>query len=307
MSDQRLGVLMMAYGTPGSRSEVEAYYARIRHGHAPSPEQLADLVRRYDAIGGISPLRERTAAQVRGLAVLLEQLEPNRFDVRFGAKYSEPSIEATMASFDEDGVTSVIALALTPHRSSMGSGEYLERASAAQAPGGQLARIEQFYDTEGFTELIAGRVREALAQLGADEADRAMVLFSAHSLPARILDQGDPYPEQLTSSAARVAELLGLERFEVAYQSAGRTRDPWLGPDITEVIAELPERGISSVVVCPIGFVADHLEVLYDIDVEAAAIARAAGVHLVRTASLNDDPAFLAVLARAIRSIARGL
>ena len=301
MSSGPIGVLVMAYGTPGSREEVEPYYTRIRHGRPPTEEQLADLVRRYDAIGGISPLAERTAAQVRGIAAALDQVDPGRFDVRFGSKYTEPSIESTVASFLDDGITSIIGLTLTPHSASMGSKEYLARAEQALDGSGTFVGIEQWYDTKGFAELLGRRVADAISRLPADEQDDALVLFTAHSLPQRILEQGDPYPDQLQDSADQIAETIGLEHYEIAWQSAGRTPDPWIGPDILEVIAALPSRGISAVVICPVGFVADHLEVLYDVDIDAQELAGRCEVALTRTASLNDDPEFMAVLASAIR------
>jgi protoporphyrin/coproporphyrin ferrochelatase len=304
MSEGVIGVLVMAYGTPGSREEVEPYYTRIRHGRPPSEEQLADLIRRYDAIGGISPLAERTAAQVAGIASALDSLAPDRFDVRFGSKYTSPSIEEAVASFLDDGITTIVGITLTPHSASMGSGEYLARAEAALGEEGTLLRIEQWYDTEGFAELMARRVLDALANLPEEQQGDALVLFTAHSLPQRILESGDPYPAQLDDSAQRIAAAAGLSRFEVAWQSAGRTPEPWIGPDILDVIAGLPARDINAVVICPVGFVSDHLEVLYDVDVDAQQVAKDAGVALERTASLNDDPAFMAILARRIADVA---
>jgi len=303
VTTEKIGVLVMAYGTPERREDVEPYYTRIRHGHPPTDEQLADLVRRYDAIGGISPLAERTAAQVAGLSRALEARAPGRFDVRFGAKYTDPDIETAAASFAADGFTTVVALALTPHYASMGTGEYLARAEAALGDAVTCVPIPQWYDTPGFDELMAARLSDAISGLPASERADALVLFTAHSLPQRILEGGDPYPDQLADSADRIAAAAGISRFEVAWQSAGRTAEPWIGPDILEVVAGLPARGISSVVICPVGFVADHLEVLYDVDVDAAAVAATAGVTLVRTASLNDDPAFLDVLAARVLDV----
>jgi ferrochelatase len=296
----KTGVLVMAYGTPGSREEVEPYYTRIRHGRPPTEEQLDDLIRRYDAIGGISPLAARTADQVSGIAAALERLAPGRFDVRFGSKYTAPDIEATAKSFVDDGFDTVVGIALTPHFSSMSTSEYLGRAAAALGEGISFVRIEQWYDAQGFDVLIADRVLDALRSLDTDAQSDALVLFTAHSLPQRILESGDPYPSQLDDTARRVAAVAGLGNVEVAWQSAGRTPEPWIGPDILEVVAGLPARGITSVVVCPVGFVSDHLEVLYDVDVDAARVAHESGVTLVRTASLNDDAAFLEILAAAV-------
>lgn len=303
MSPQ-IGVLVMAYGTPGSREEIEPYYTLIRHGRPPTPEQLADLVRRYEAIGGISPLAERTRAQVQGLDEVLEERAPGEFDVRFGSKYTEPSIEETVASFLDDGITTIVGLTLTPHSASLGSGEYLERARTALGDKGTLLAIREWYDTQGFSELLATRVLNARAKLPEDAQDDAVVIFSAHSLPEKILAQGDPYPDQLQDSADRIAAVANLDRYEIAWQSAGRTPDPWIGPDILEVIGGLPERGIRAVVVCPVGFVADHLEVLYDVDVEAMGVAASSGVALTRTASLNDDKEFMNVLATKVLEVA---
>jgi ferrochelatase len=299
MSKPKIGVLVMAYGTPGSREEVEPYYTLIRHGRPPTEEQLADLVRRYDAIGGISPLAERTAAQVAGIATALATVAPERFDVRFGSKYTDPSIEDTVASFLEDGITTIVGMALTPHSATLGSIEYLNRARAALGDNGTLIGIEQWYPTPGFAALLAERVESAIAELPAGH-ENPLVLFTAHSLPKRILELGDTYPDQLQDSADQIANAAGLKHYEIAWQSAGRTPDPWIGPDILDVVGGLPERGISAVVVCPVGFVADHLEVLYDVDIEAMNVANQIGVALTRTRSLNADPAFTAILAEAV-------
>ena len=303
MSTSKIGVLTMAYGTPASRDEVEPYYTRIRHGRPPTEEQLADLIRRYDAIGGISPLAERTEAQVRGLAEALERRAPGRFDVRFGSKYTDPSIEDAARSFLDDGITTVVGLTLTPHSATLGSGEYLTRAAEALGDDATFMPIAEWYDTDGFSELMADRVRRAIETFDASARHEALVVFTAHSLPLRILDDGDPYPDQLADSADRIAALSKLASYEIGWQSAGRTPEPWIGPDILEVVAGLPGRGISSVVICPVGFVSDHLEVLYDVDIDAQRVAAEAGVTLVRTESLNDDPAFLDVLATRVLSV----
>jgi ferrochelatase len=294
------GVLVMAYGTPRTPADVEAYYTRIRHGRAPSAEQLADLVRRYDAIGGTSPLAARTAEQVTGLREALARAGGD-YEVVFGAKYEPPLIEDAAATLLSAGVSRVVGLVLAPHESSMSTAQYHERAAAAL---GDLAYVPigAWWDRPAFLELVAQRVRDALTALPAGLSAHTEVIFSAHSLPSRILEGGDTYPEQLRESARAVAQLSGVTRWDVAFQSAGRTSDPWLGPDITEVLRAAPTRGVRAVVSCPIGFVADHLEVLYDLDVEAAAVAAQAGLAFVRTASLNDDPRFCALLAELVRA-----
>jgi ferrochelatase len=296
----KTGVLIMAYGTPSRPEDVEAYYTRIRHGHAPSPELLADLVRRYNAIGGTSPLAERTSAQVRGVRDALERRAAGDYDVRFGSKYEPPLLEETAASFRDDGFNLVIGLVLAPHSSSMSTDQYMSRAREALGPDVVFIEIGAWYDTPGFLELIARRVNDALATIPPSRRDTTEVIFSAHSLPERILSEGDRYPDQLLDSARRAASLAGLDRFDIAWQSAGRTADPWIGPDILSVLREKRASGITDVVSCPIGFVADHLEVLFDIDIEAQGVAREIGLNLVRTASLNDDHEFVEILAQVV-------
>jgi len=294
----------MAYGTPSTPEDVEAYYTRIRHGHPPTPELLADLVRRYDAIGGTSPLAERTARQVAGLTTALEQLAPGYFDVRFGSKYEPPLLEVAAESFRHDGFTHVVGLVLAPHSSSRSTDEYMARAKAALGPDLTFTPIGAWYDAPGFLELIAERVNVALATIDPKNLATTEVLFSAHSLPQSILANGDNYPDQLYESAKRAAELAGLKNFDVAWQSAGRTKDPWIGPDILTVLREKRASGVTDIVSCPIGFVSDHLEVLFDIDIEAQGVAKEIGLNLVRTTSLNDDPAFMDVLANVVRTAA---
>lgn len=292
-----VGVLVMAHGTPATPEAVEPFYTRIRRGRPPTAEQLADLRRRYEAIGGTSPLAARTAAQVAGLAARLEAGDPGRYAVRFGAKHTEPSIEEAVAELAAGGATRAVGLVLAPHRSGPGSEEYLERAArAAAAAGLPFTPVRQWYDEPGFAELLAPRLRAALAGLA---GIRTAVLCTAHSLPVRAA--GD-YADQLEASAAAVAAAAGLDGdWRVAWQSAGRTPEPWLGPDVLEVVRGLPAEGYGGVVVCPVGFVADHLEVLYDLDVEARGVAAQAGLAFARTASLDDDPGLLDLLARVVR------
>jgi len=291
------GVLVMAYGTPTTPNDVEAYYTRIRHGRAPSPEQLADLQRRYNAIGGTSPLAQRSADQVAGIAAALEAREPGGFDVRFGSKYEPPLLETTAESFRDEGFGDVVGLVLAPHSSSMSTDQYMSRAKGALGDAVNFVEIGAWWQFPGFLEIIADRVNDALSNIPEDRLDTTEVIFSAHSLPEKILATGDTYPEQLRESAERAAELAGLEHWDVAWQSAGRTPDPWIGPDILQVLRDKRALGVTDVVSCPIGFVSDHLEVLFDIDVEAQAVARDVGLNLVRTASLNDDPTFMTLLA----------
>ena len=295
------GVLVMAHGTPASREEILPFYTRIRRGRPPEPAQLAELEERYDAIGGTSPLAERTAAQVEGIRGALEVRAPGRFTVGFGAKHTAPLIEQAAAELAATHPTRVIGLVLAPHSSSMGTQEYLERAEAAVA-GMPFVPVGPWYGEPALVALLAARVRRT-RWTRSGVARR--VVFSAHSLPERIRTTGDTYPDQLVESARLVAAAAHLDEsgvaWEVAWQSAGRTPDPWLGPDVREVVRRIAaDDAADAVVSCPIGFVADHLEVLYDIDIEMATVAAECGLSFARTASLNDDPAFVEVLAGVI-------
>lgn len=291
------GVLVMAYGTPRSPADVESYYTRIRHGRPPTAELLKELSDRYQDIGGTSPLAERTAAQVLAIAASLDAKAPGAFDVRFGSKYEPPMIEDVAPGFAHDGITRVIGLVLAPHSSSMSTNQYMARARASLGEDVAFTEIGAWWDQSGFLELIAQRVLDALALVPTERHATTEVIFSAHSLPEKILAQGDTYPEQLRESAEGAARIADITNWDIAWQSAGRTADPWIGPDILRVLRTKKEAGLTDIVSCPIGFVADHLEVLFDIDIQAQELANELGLNLVRTASLNDDPAFIAVLA----------
>jgi len=287
------GVLLMAHGTPANTTEIVPFYTRIRRGRPPEPAQLAELEARYEAIGGVSPLAVRTAAQVDAVRAALQARAPGRYVVSFGAKHTEPLIEDAAAALGSAGLERVVGLVLTPHGSSLGSQEYLDRAAAALGDT-PFVPVGPWYAEPSLVALLAARVRDALRAV----AGRTVVIFTAHSLPERIRQSGDTYPEQLAESARLVAEAAGLDEWRVAWQSAGRTPEPWLGPDVRDEVRALAAEGAAdAVVVCPIGFVADHLEVLYDLDVELAGIAASSGIAFVRTPSLNDDPAFVATLA----------
>jgi protoporphyrin/coproporphyrin ferrochelatase len=302
----RVGVLAMAHGTPRSIEEIPAFYTEIRRGHPPSPAQLADLERRYRAIGGTSPLNERTRAQVTGLADALDALRPGHFVVEGGAKFAAPRIEDAVRALDGADVDRIIGLVLAPHSSTVSVGEYARRAREAVGAVAREAHrplglcvIDHWYGAPGLVPLLAARVRDAVAGLG-DAGGGATVIFTAHSVPVRTVEAGDSYPAQVHESAAAVAAEAGVRTWSVAWQSAGRTDDPWLGPDVGLEIDAVAAAGGSGVVVCPIGFVSDHLEVLYDIDIEARAAAERVGLAFTRTASLNDDPRFCTVLAGVI-------
>jgi ferrochelatase len=295
-----VGVLLMAHGTPASPEEIAAFYTRIRRGRPPDAGQLAELEGRYRAIGGVSPLAERTRAQVGAVRAELERRAPGKFAVAFGAKHTEPLIEKAAAELVSAGHEQVVGLVLTPHASSMGSQEYLDRA-AEELGETPFVAIGAWYAQPALVDLLASRVTAALGAVNG----LGRVIFTAHSLPERIREGGDTYPEQVAESAELVASRAGLGEWDVAWQSAGRTPDPWLGPDVRDVVRQLgADAATDAVVLCPIGFVADHLEVLYDLDIELAPVAKDSGLEYVRTESLNDDPVFIGVLADLIMAAA---
>jgi len=294
-------VLAMAYGTPAGPEELEAYYTHIRRGRPPTPALLAQLRARYGAIGGRSPLLEHTRAQVAGLQRGLADAGHPEVPVALGFKHAPPFIEDAVAEMAAAGARQIVGLVLAPHYSHLSVGEYAARARAAAAGAvGQpaVSVVHSWHLEEGYLDFLSAALEGALRALPATAAVRAHVLFTAHSLPERILDEADPYPVQLRETAEAVAARSGPQRWSVAWQSAGRTPEPWLGPDVLQALGDLAAAGASAVVVCPAGFLTDHLEVLYDLDIEAAARARELGIAFARTASPNADPRLLAALAR---------
>ncbi|MFZ9985555.1 MAG: ferrochelatase [Ilumatobacteraceae bacterium] len=297
----KIGVLLMAYGTPRSQEEILPYYTDIRRGRAPTPELLAELTARYDAIGGISPLAQRTESQRDELQRQLDAIEPNRYSVRLGLKHAHPMIEEAVADFARDGFTYLVALVLAPHYSSYSIGQYVGRAREAATPHGiTVSGIDSWATEPAFVDFLARDMKARLDSMPSD----TRVLFTAHSLPQRIIDGGDPYPTELRATAEAVATRVGLregDQWSIAWQSAGRTPEPWIGPDILAVIDECADaRTTSAVLVSACGFVADHLEVLYDLDIEAKAHAAQRGLAFDRTACVNDDTEVLRALARRV-------
>ena len=290
-----VGVLLMAYGTPATPADVEAYYTHVRRGRPPTPEQLADLQRRYEAIGGTSPLLERTEAQRRGVQAALDG--HGQFSVVLGMKHAAPFIEDAVERVVEQGSSRAVGVVLAPHYSRLSVGEYEERARAAAGDRLDVTMVQSWHDAPAYLDALSERVQKALATL----PERSEVVFTAHSLPARIVAESDPYPDQLRATAEAVAAQAGVARWRVAWQSAGRTPEPWIGPDIGEVLAELAAGGeVQGVLVCPAGFTSDHLEILYDLDVEARARAGELGLAFARTESLNDDPRLCEAVAGAV-------
>ena len=277
----KTAVVLMAYGSPGREEDIPAYYADIRGGRPASPEMVAELTERYRRIGGTSPLNEITERQ---RAALEEELGN---PVYVGMKHWNPRIAEAVDQAVADGVGRITGIVLAPHFSFMSVGEYNRQLEEACAGRLEMSLVAAYGAYEPFIDLAAGRISEIDAH----------VVFTAHSLPARILEQHDPYQRQLLESARLVAERAGVESWSFAFQSASATGEPWLGPDVLEDLERLHAEGVRKALVAPIGFVADHLEILWDIDVEAREKAAELGLNLDRTESFNDDPAFIRVLA----------
>lgn len=299
-SGERIGVLLMAYGTPADVSDIERYYTHIRRGRPPAPDQLHELVRRYEAIGGESPLLAICTEQAAALQAQLDAEHDGRFEVVLGMKHSYPFIEDAVETLVQRGIEHGVGLVLAPHYSSLSIDEYVVRALKAARERLRLSFIEDWHLLDAYIDALADRVRSAMLGFPAEVRWRVEVLFTAHSLPQRILQSDDPYPLQLSQTAEAVARRCGLPRFSTGWQSAGATPERWLGPDLATVLYRLACSGRAGVLVCPAGFTSDHLEILYDLDVECRALARDIGLLWARTESLNADPALLAGLARLV-------
>ncbi len=303
MKAGKTGVVLMSYGTPSEIADVEPYYQRIRGGHGghgPTPEQVKELADRYRAIGGRTPLLDITQRAALALEEILNAPSQRAFRVYVGMKFWHPLIGDTVRQMVADGVTHIIGLALAPHFSEMSTGGYrsaIEDALRDLPNPPTCTIVESWHGNPLFIQFMAKRVKNALAQFPASERDNVQVMFSAHSLPKRIQQWGDPYPDELHKSCEAVAAAAGLPGWKFTFQSAGRTRDPWLGPDILETLGLTDFSDKAGVLMVPIGFVCDNLEILYDIDVQAQELARNIGLVLRRTPMPNDDPEFIAALA----------
>jgi ferrochelatase len=284
----KTAVIAMAYGSPSSIEDVPAYLQDVRGGRPVRPEVAEALAERYRRIGGGSPLNERTEAQ---RAALERELG---LPVYVGMKHWEPRIADAVQQAIAGGAERIVGLVLAPHYSRMSIGEYRQRVeSGMNGAEVELRFIESWGSYRPFVDVLAGRVRGTSAH----------VVFTAHSLPARILADDDPYRDQLLETARLVAGRSGLnpQRWSFAFQSESPTGEAWLGPDILAELGRLHAHGVDSVLVAPIGFVADHLEILWDLDIEARERAAELGLRLERTPSLNDDPDFIRALAGVVR------
>lgn len=293
-----VGVLLMAYGSPGSPDDVRPYLEDIRGGRPVSDPAVDELTERYQRIGLPSPLTDVTHCQAAGLRDALG----DGFAVAVGMKHWTPRIASGVRDLLEARATRIVGIAAAPHYSGISIGGYESRVRAAIDEAGATVPVRMvaaWYEQPAFVRLVANTIGEALA--GWDAA-ATRVIFTAHSLPARILAGGDPYRDQLHASAGAIATAAGAPDWGFAFQSASATGEPWLGPDLLEAIDVVAKEGGTRVLVAPIGFVADHLEILYDVDVEAAEHATSLGVDLRRVRSPNDDPLLIEAMAAAVRS-----
>ena len=277
-------VVLMAYGSPSGPEDVRPYLEDVRGGRPVSDEAVEELAERYRRIGGRSPLDDVTEAQ---RAALQQELGSPVF---VGMKHWRPRISEAVEAALGAGATRIVGLVLAPHYSRLSIGGYRERLEEALADRAELVLVESWHDEPAFVDVLAERVR------GTD----AWVVFTAHSLPERILADGDPYREQLLETSRLVAERAGLGRWSFAFQSASSTGELWLGPDVLDELERLLAEGVAKVLVAPVGFVSDHLEILWDLDIEAREKAEELGLELARIESLNCDPAFVRALANVV-------
>jgi ferrochelatase len=287
-----LGVLLMAHGTPSSLDEMPAYLALVRGGRPPSDELVAEMRHNYEAIGGRSPLTEITLAQAAALQARLG----GDATVAVGMRNWSPFIKDALQDLARAGVTHVVGIPLAPQFSTLSVQKYHDTARAALPAGMTFFAVPSYHAHPLLVEAFAERLRDA--KPAADEE----VVFTAHSLPKRVIDAGDRYAEEVGATARAVAERAGIQHYSHAYQSAGRTPEPWIGPDLGEHLEARAAAGVRRFLVVPVGFVCDHTEILFDIDVQAAASARAAGASLRRTESLNTSPTFIRALEDLVRS-----
>ena len=281
-----IGVLVLAHGTPARREDIADFYTRIRRGRAPSEAEVEELTRRYDAIGGLSPFAERTAAQVRGIS---DALDASKYVVRLGQKYAAPFIEDAVDELVAAGVERIVGVVLAPH-DSPAVDDYVTRAEAAVDSRVPIDVVRSWHAEPALIALLADRVREVWIP-------GALLAITAHSVPLAAIGDDTSYGDALEQTARLVAAAAGITNYGVAWQSAGLSGGRWLDPSLLDVLREEAGAGTKAVVVCAAGFTSEHLEIAYDLDIEAAALADELGIAFARTRSLDDDPAFCALLA----------
>lgn len=303
MAKKQVGLLVMAYGTPYKEEDIERYYTHIRHGRRPSDEEIEDLRSRYEAIGGISPLAKITEDQAKSLeAKLNEEQDDVEFKLYIGLKHIEPFIEDAVKQMADDGLKEAVSIVLAPHYSTFSIKSYNGRAQEeAEKYGIKMTSVESWYDEPGFIDYWVEEINKVYGQMTDEERENACLIVSAHSLPEKILQHGDPYADQLQETADLIAEKAGIKEYAVGWQSEGNTPDPWLGPDVQDLTRDLyNEKGYKAFVYAPVGFVSDHLEVLYDNDYECKVVCDELNVSYYRPEMPNAKPKFIATLAKVV-------
>ncbi|WOV84976.1 ferrochelatase [Sporosarcina jeotgali] len=303
MGKRTMGLLVMAYGTPYKEEDIEPYYTHIRRGRKPAPEQLEDLKNRYEAIGGISPLAHITDGQAQALCDALNQSQDEiEFKLYIGLKHITPFIEDAVEQMDKDGIKEAVTVVLAPHYSTFSVKSYNTRAKEeADKYGISITSVESWYKQPKFLKYWEEKIRETFDGMSDAEREKSVLVVSAHSLPQKIREAGDPYPDQLEETAKLLAEAADVKEYAVGWQSEGQTGEPWLGPDVQDLTRELNEKkGYTSFVYTPVGFVSDHLEVLFDNDYECKVVCDEIGAAYHRPAMPNTDPLFIGAVADAV-------
>ncbi|MRX71447.1 ferrochelatase [Bacillus lacus] len=304
MARKKMGLLVMAYGTPYKEEDIERYYTHIRHGRKPSEESLQDLKDRYEAIGGISPLAKITLEQAEKLEAHLNSIQEDiEFHMYLGLKHIEPFVEDAVQNMKRDGIEEAVSIVLAPHFSTFSVKSYNGRAKeeAERIGGLSITSVESWYEEPKFIDYWVKQVSDTYASMTQQEREKAVLIVSAHSLPEKIISAGDPYPQQLEETAKLIAEGAGIQNYEVGWQSAGNTPEPWLGPDVQDLTRDLHnEKGYTAFVYIPVGFVADHLEVLYDNDYECKVVTDEIGASYYRPEMPNAKPEFIDTLAAVV-------
>ncbi|CAG9622959.1 ferrochelatase [Sutcliffiella rhizosphaerae] len=304
MAKKTMGLLVMAYGTPYKEEDLERYYTHIRHGRKPSEEMLQDLRDRYDAIGGISPLARITEDQANSLGRHLNNIQDEiEFKVYLGLKHIEPFVEDAVQQMKADGIQEAVSIVLAPHFSTFSVKSYNGRAKeeAEKIGGPSIVSVESWYNEPKFIKYWVDRVKDTFGAMSEKEREKAVLIVSAHSLPEKIIQMGDPYPQQLQETADLIAKEAGVSQYEIAWQSEGNTPDPWLGPDVQDITRDLHHnKGFTSFVYAPVGFVSDHLEVLYDNDYECKVVTDEIGAKYYRPEMPNTNPEFIDAMATVV-------
>ncbi|EUJ20960.1 ferrochelatase [Listeria aquatica FSL S10-1188] len=295
-----VGLLVMAYGTPYKDEDIERYYTDIRHGKKPTEEMIADLRSRYHAIGGLSPLAKITEEQAYGLERTLNEAQSDvKFKAYIGLKHIEPFIEDAVKEMYQDGIEEAVSIVLAPHYSSFSVASYNKRAQEeSEAIGGpKIISINDWYKNPLFIKMWADRIDQTAEEIPENELEDTVLVVSAHSLPEKIKQFGDPYPDQLKETAELIFKEVKVPHYALGWQSEGKTGEPWLGPDVQDLTRDLYDKHhYKHFIYAPVGFVAEHLEVLYDNDYECKVVTDEIGASYHRPKMPNADPEFLNVL-----------